>query len=92
MHFIIVSGINGNAQVVKATMKELSVTRQNMAIPQAKFTTVPKSIPNNKDELRPITYAIIGKDRMKPPVGPIKQCHPPVKLENTGNPNVPNNM
>lgn len=78
--------------MVKPTDKELSVTRQNMAIPQAKFNTVPKNIPNNKDELRPITHAIIGKERMKPPVGPIKHCQPPVKLENTGNPNAPKSM
>ena len=63
-----------------------------MAIPKAKFITVPASIPNHKEEPKPITYAIIGKDRMKPPVGPIKHCHPPVKLENTGNPNAPKRM
>ena len=34
-------------------------------------------------------YAITGKERIKPPVGPLMDCHPPVKFENTGRPNAP---
>lgn len=71
-----------------------------MATPQTKFMTVPKNIPRinkhlcfaRKAEARPMTYAIIGKDKINPPVGPTIICHPPVKFENTGKPKAPNRM
>ena len=73
---------------------------QNIQIPQIKFTMVPMVMPPNKPHLfllyvsdaRPIMYAIIGKERINPPVGPTMDCHPPVKFENTGKPNAPNKM
>lgn len=40
-------------------------------------------------DARPITYAIIGKERINPPVGPVIDCHPPVKFEKTGSPKAP---
>ena len=68
-----------------------------MHIPHRKFTTVPIIIPMSKEyfllqyvsEAHPIINAIIGKDRIKPPVGPTIDCQPPVKFENTGRPNEP---
>ena len=69
-----------------------------MHTPHRKFTTVPIIIPMSKEyfllqyvsEAHPIIYAIIGKERMNPPVGPTIDCQPPVKFENTGRPNAPN--
>lgn len=85
---------------MKPTDKLLFVTMQNIQIPQIKFTMVPMVMPQNKPHLflvyvsdaRPIMYAIIGKERINPPVGPTMDCQPPVKFENTGKPNVPNKM
>ena len=100
MAFMNANGINGSTQVVKPTNKLLSVTKQNMETPQMKFMIVPIIIPTASRYLRfdcsfkanPITKAIIGNDKINPPVGPIMICQPPVKLENTGKPNAPNNM
>lgn len=83
---------------MKPTDKLLFVTIQNMLTPQIKFIIVPIVIPKNKDRLflvyvsdaRPMIYAIIGKERMNPLVGPTIDCQPPVKFENTGRPNAPN--
>lgn len=73
---------------------------QNIQIPQMKFTIVPVVIPKDKDHLflvyvsdaRPMIYAIIGKERINPPVGPTMDCQPPVKFENIGKPNIPNKI
>jgi len=40
-------------------------------------------------DARPIIYAIIGKERINPPVGPVIDCQPPVKFEKTGSPKAP---
>ena len=37
-------------------------------------------------------YAINGKERINPDVGPVMDCHPPVKFANTGSPIAPSNM
>lgn len=97
---MIARGINDSTQVVKPISKLLAVTTQNMETPQTKFMAVPMIIPrsneylrfNRKSDPRPIKYAIIGKDRMNPPVGPNNICHPPVKFANTGKPKAPNSM
>ena len=67
-------------------------------IPHTKFSRVPIVIPItivhfffvHMSDARPIIYAIIGKERMNPPVGPVIDCHPPVKFEKTGSPKAPN--
>lgn len=73
---------------------------QNIQIPQMKFNIVPIVMPENKDHLfleyisdaSPIIYAMIGKERINPPVGPTMDCQPPVKFENIGKPNAPNKI
>ena len=98
MAFRIASGINGKTQVTKPTVKLLLVAMQNIQSPHIKFMIVPIVIPMNKvhflfayvSEARPITYAIIGKESINPPVGPVMDCQPPVKFEKTGRPNAPN--
>jgi hypothetical protein len=37
-------------------------------------------------------YAINGKERINPDVGPVMDCHPPVKFANTGSPIAPSSM
>lgn len=84
--------------MVKPTDKLLFVTMQNIQNPQMKFIIVPVVIPKGKDHLflvyvsdaSPIIYAMIGKERINPPVGPTMDCQPPVKFENIGKPNAPN--
>ena len=83
---------------MKPTDKLLFVTIQNMLTPNRKFIAVPIIMPMSKEyfllqyvsEAHPMIYAIIGKERINPPVGPTIDCQPPVKFENTGRPNAPN--
>lgn len=82
---IIVGIINGNMQDVTPTYRLLFVAKQKTIVPERKFMSVPIITPTIMDtfllwralEIAPIIYAIRGKDRMKPPVGPIIICQPP---------------
>lgn len=95
--FRIDTGINGSTHAKKAVSKVLFVRKQNMEAPQRKFTHVPSVKNKVKHPLNlwqnsvpsPMRNVIIGKDRRKPPVGPKRVCHPPVKLEKTGSPIIP---
>lgn len=94
------AGINGSAQVVKPIQTGIFVKAQNTKIPQRRFNEVPAIMPAGYAPLkrvrssvpRPMIYAISGKDKINPPVGPKKDCHPPVKFAKTGNPIAPSSI
>ena len=93
----IVTGIKGITQETRAAEKDTLLTRQNNIAPHNRLTTLPNIRDNEKTPLkrvrysvpRPISQVISGKDNRKPPVGPVRHCRPPVKLENTGTPMLP---
>lgn len=95
--FMIITGMNGRPHVAKPTANELFVTRQNIATPQSRLRIVPSAIPREKQKRNfcrcsvpsPIMYAISGKDRINPAVGPVIACKPPVKFAKTGRPMAP---
>ena len=98
--FRIVAGINGRTQVLKPIQNELFVRKQNIRIPHIKLKEFPKKIPRIKLPFHllrysipsPMTYAINGKERIKPPVGPASDPRPPVKFAKTGNPIAPSSI
>ena len=98
--FIIVAGRKGSIHVVNPTRRLLFVRKQNMRSPQRRFTVVPRIIPIRRLHFhllrfstpRPMRKAIRGKERINPPVGPTKDCQPPVKFAKTGNPIAPSNI
>lgn len=88
------AGINGRIQVVNPTINVLFVRTQNISVPQRRFSMFPRMIPSQYKYFclerssvpSPMMYAIIGKESIKPPVGPTMDCQPPVKFAKTGNP------
>lgn len=95
--FMMLAGMNGRVHVVNPTINVLFVSTQNISVPQSKFRVVPRMIPSQyryfclerSSVPRPIIYAISGKERIKPPVGPTRTCQPPIKFAKTGNPIIP---
>lgn len=88
------AGMNGRIQVVNPTINVLFVRTQNISVPQRRFSMFPRMILSQYKYFclerssvpSPMMYAIIGKESIKPPVGPTMDCQPPVKFAKTGNP------
>lgn len=100
MAFRILPGMNGSMHVVNPIINVLFVSAQNISVPQSKFRVVPRMIPSQyryfclerSSVPRPIIYAISGKERINPPVGPTSTCQPLIKFAKTGNPIRPTNI
>ena len=100
MIFIMVVGINGSRQVAAATEKGTCCKRLKNIVPHSRFIILPAIRDNIKRYLRrgqfltprPTSQDMRGKDQIKPPVGPIRHCSPPLKLEKTGSPMAPKSM
>ena len=100
MIFKMVTGIKGSRQVVAATEKVTCCSRLKNIVPHSRFMVLPIIKDNIKSVLwrghclvpRPISQVITGKDQRKPPVGPMRHCRPPVKLEKTGRPMAPKSI
>ena len=98
--FRMLAGINGRIQVVNPTNNVLFVRTQNIRVPQMRFSIFPRKMPiqdwyfclERSSVPSPMMYAMIGKESIKPPVGPTMDCQPPVKFAKTGNPIKPTSI
>ena len=75
-----VVGRNGTTHVVKLASKEVLLRKENQSVPQRRLIIFPRIILVTNEPLKralyvmpnPTIYAIIGKDIIKPPVGPMR--------------------
>ena len=92
-----VAGMKGRRQVVAAAEKGIFCNILKNTVPQSRFMILPLISVSIKIILlrdkylapNPVSKATIGKDKRKPPVGPMRHCRPPLKLEKTGRPIAP---
>ena len=95
-----VAGINGKRQVAAAAEKGTFCKSAKKAVPNSRFIRLPVSKANIKRLLRrgqyrtpiPVSQARRGKVQRKPPVGEMRHCKPPLKLEKTGRPMAPKSI